>query len=151
GIRAGVRTWPPGRSRISRATSLGMGTPANSWPRASWPGTPGRARSRAPAGARPPSPLTLYPWPVTWLPPHTPGSLAARSGQSVRPAGGPASASDLVPLGRFAVSPRAGPRGERLVEVLLTQGSGARGRPPEVSQQFLQRPPRAVQQHHLVV
>src|SRR5262249_26314984 len=73
------------------------------------------------------------------------------SGRSVRPPGGPASASDLVPLDRSAVPLGTGPRGERLVEVLLTEGSGAGGRALEVRQQLLQRPPRAVEEHQLVV
>src|SRR5262245_32885168 len=141
----------PDRAMTAAARPLARRAARAARTRASWPGTSGGARSRASAGARAPPPLTLCPWPVAWLPPHAPGSLPARSGHLLMPPGGPASASDLVPLGRFAVPPGAGPRGERLVEVLLTEGPGAGGRALEVRQQLLKRLPRAVQEHRLVV
>src|SRR5262249_44258313 len=69
------------------------------------------------------------------LPPvvlNDPFFLEAEVGVPQKNAGDPASASDLVPLDRFAVPPGAGPRGEPLVEVLLAQGPGAGDRTLEV-------------------
>src|SRR5262249_43231178 len=136
---------------MTAARPLARRAPRTARTRASWPGTSGGARSRASAGARAPSSVTLCPWPVTWLPPHVPGPLPARSGQSVRPAVGPAPASDLVPRHPFATALGPGPRGDRFVEAFLTEGPGVRGRALEARQQLLQRPPRAVDEHHLVV